>query len=117
MNSIEDLIKSSLRWVLQVKDQGEDKLMIDIAEDNGSKTLSLLRNGIPSIKISPFYIIPNYSCNTIINDIDFLFVHYNWRSKPKYKSDENDADINDDWEYTDDSYFLKDADFFLQDEY
>lgn len=117
MNSVENLIKSSLRWVLQVEDQGEDELMIDVAEDNRGKTLGLLRYGIPSVKISPFYITPNYSRDTIIYNINFLLVHYDLCSKSKDKCDENDADIDDDCKYTDYGHFLKDANLFLQDEY
>jgi len=91
--------------------------MIDVAEDNWGKTLGLLRNSIPSVEISPFYIIPNYSRDTIIYNIDFLLVDYYLCGKSKDKCDENDADIDYDWKYTDYGYFLKDSDLFLQDEY
>lgn len=91
--------------------------MINIAEDNRSETLSLFRNSIPTIKISPLYIIPNYTCDTIINNLNLLFINYDLCSKSKYKSNEYDSDIDNYWKYTNYGYFLKDANFFLQDEY
>lgn len=91
--------------------------MVDVAEDDGGDSLCLLRNCIPPIQIPPFNIVPNYTCNSIINDINFLLFPHNLGSEPEYKSDENDSDIDDDWKYTDDGYFLEYSNLFFQNEY
>ncbi len=72
--------------------------------------MSLFRKGIPAIEVPHFYIAPDYSCNPLIFNLNSIC----WL-EPKYKKDEDDADIDNNWKYTNDRHFLKDADLFFKD--
>jgi hypothetical protein len=58
MNAIEDFGQSAFGWIFEVKDQGEDELVVDVAEDDGGQTLHLLRVVTPPVQRCPLQIWP-----------------------------------------------------------